>query len=72
MIKDLYPLPQKENFLDYIGSAKYSISIILYNGYWQCGIAEKDILKEFFLIRYSLYKWVVMTIRLANAPSMFI
>ena len=66
-----YPLPQYEDFLDWIGSAKDFTSFNLFNEYWQCCIAEEDILKTAFLIRHDLYKWVVMPMRLMNAPATF-
>ena len=51
-------------------STKYFISINLYSGYWQCHFAD-DILKTTFLMRYSLYKWVVMPMGLTNALTTF-
>ena len=54
-----------------MGSAKYFTSIDLCSGYWQCRIADKDIPKTAFLMRYGLYKWVVMPMGLTNAPATF-
>ena len=54
-----------------MGSAKYFTSIDLRSGYWQCCIADEDIPKTTFLMRYGLYKWVVMPMRLTNAPATF-
>ena len=51
--------------------AKYFTSINFCSGYWQCHIADKDIPKTTFLMRYSLYKWVVMPMGLTNAPATF-
>ena len=54
-----------------MGSVKYFTSIDLHSGYWQCCIADKDIPKTTFLMRYGLYKWVVMPMGLTNAPATF-
>ena len=51
-------------------SSKYFTSIGLFSGYWQCDIADEYILKT-FLMRYGLYKWVVMPMGLTNAPDTF-
>ena len=55
-----------------MGSAKYFTSIDLCSGYWQCFISGETTLKTAFLVRYSLYKWVVMPMELTNAPDTFI
>ena len=55
-----------------MGSEKCFISIDLHSGYWQCHIADKDIPKTAFLMRYGLYKWAVIPMGLMNAPAMFI
>ena len=55
-----------------MGSGKYFTSIDLCSGYWQCRIANEDIAKTAFLMRYGLYKWVVMPMRLTKTPEIFI
>ena len=52
-------------------NSKYFTSIDLFIEYWQCCIADKDVLKIAFLMRYGLYKWVVMPMGLTNTPAMF-
>ena len=70
-IKDSYPLPCHQDLLDYMGSAKYFASIDLCSRYWQFCIADKDIPKTSFLMRYGLYKWVVIPMGFMNAPATF-
>ena len=55
-----------------MGSAKYFTSIDLCSGYWQCYIADEDILNTTFLTRYSLCKWVIMLMGFTNASATFI
>ena len=57
--------------MDQLGRAKYFTSLDLRSGYWQCRIAEEDVPKTAFLMRYGLYKWVVMPMGLTNAPATF-
>ena len=54
-----------------MGSAKYFTFIDLCSEYWQCHIADEDILKTAFLTRYSIYKSVKMTMGLTDAPATF-
>ena len=54
-----------------MGNAKYFTSIDLYRGCWKCCIADEDILKTDFLMRYGLYKWVVIPMGLMNTPATF-
>ena len=54
-----------------MGSAKYFTSIDLRSGYWQCYIADEDTLKTVFLMRCGIYEWVLVPMRLTNAPATF-
>ena len=54
-----------------MGNVKYFASIDLCSGYWQCPIADKDIPITAFLIRYNLFKWVVMPMGLMNIHAIF-
>ena len=54
-----------------MGSAKYFTSFDLCSGYWQSHIANEDTLMTTFLMRYGLYKWVVMPMWLTNTTATF-
>jgi hypothetical protein len=45
--------------------------IDLHSGYHQIKICAKDIPKTAFTMRYRLYKYLVMSIGLTNAPTHF-
>ena len=52
-----------------MGNAKYFISINLCNRHWQCFIADEDIPKTTFFMRYGLFEWLVMPMGLTNAST---
>ena len=52
-------------------SVKYFTSIALHSKYSQCHTTDEDIPKITFLMRYSLYQWVVVPIGLTNIPDTF-
>ena len=54
-----------------MGSANYFTTINIFSGYWQYCIADKDVMKTALLMRYNLYKWLVMPMGLTNTPAMF-
>ena len=43
----------------------------IFSGYWQYHIADEGIPKAAFPMRYSLYKWVITSMGLMNAPATF-
>ena len=71
MAKNLYPMPQHEDLIDYLGSLKFFISLDICSGYWQYCIAKEDIPKIAFVTWYGLYEWIVILRGLMNAPAVF-
>ncbi|GMF62797.1 unnamed protein product [Phytophthora fragariaefolia] len=69
--KDVYPLPRIDDTLDNLHGARRFTSLDLHAGYWQVPVAEKDRDKTGFITRKGLFRFVMMTFGLANAPGTF-
>jgi hypothetical protein len=70
-IKNKYPLPKIDDLFDQLKGACVFLKIDLRNGYHQLKIRASDVPKTAFITRYSLYKYMVMSFRLTNAPTYF-
>jgi hypothetical protein len=70
-IKNKYPLPRIDILFDQLSKAKVFSKIDLRLGYHQIKIRPQDILKTAFSTRYGLYKYLVMSFGLTNAPTYF-
>jgi len=60
MIKNRYPLPRINDFLDQLKGATVLFKIDLRSGYHQVHIKEDDIFKPAFRTRYGHYEFVVV------------
>jgi hypothetical protein len=69
-IKNKYPLQVLKTF-DPMRGARVFSKIDLRSGYHQMKIMPSDIHKTAFSTRYGLYEFIVMSIRLTNAPAYF-
>jgi hypothetical protein len=70
-IKNKYPLPLIDDLFDqHRGTCIFS-KIDLRSKYHQLKIRESDIPKTAFISRYGLYKYMVMSFGLTNAPAYF-
>jgi hypothetical protein len=70
-IKNKYPLPHIDILFDQLVGAQVFSKIDLRASYHQIKICDEDILKMAFSMRYELYKYLVMSFGLTNAPTHF-
>ena len=70
-IKNKYPLPHIDILFYQLAKAKVFSKIDLRSSYHQIKISLEDIPKIAFSTRYGLYKYLVMSFGLTNAPSYF-
>ena len=70
-IKNKYPLPHIDILFDQLAKAKVFSKIDLRSGYHYIKIRLEDIPKTAFSTRYGLYKYLIMSFGLMNAPAYF-
>jgi hypothetical protein len=70
-IKNKYPLPRNDILFDQLAGAQVFSKIDLHSGYHQIKIHVEDIPKTTFTTRYGLFKYLVMSFGLTNAPAHF-
>jgi hypothetical protein len=69
--KEAYPLPRIDSCLECLGGSRYFSTLALRDGYWQTELAQEDADKTAFITRSGPYRFTVLSMGLANAPSQF-
>jgi len=59
-VKDVYPLPWKDNSLSALFGAKWFSTLDLASGYWQVPMDPASSCKAAFVTTSRLYEWTVM------------
>ncbi|WVZ88682.1 hypothetical protein U9M48_035174, partial [Paspalum notatum var. saurae] len=70
-VKNKYPLPHIDIFVDQLAGVRSFQKINLRSVYYQIKIREENIPKTAFSTRYGLYEYLVMSFGLTNAPAFF-
>ncbi len=70
-IKNRYPLPLIDEFLDRLARAKQFTQLDLISAYHQIRIREGDKWKTAFRTRYGHFEYQIMPFGLSNAPASF-
>lgn len=68
---DCFPLPQVDDCVDQVGSAKFVTKLDLLRGYWQLPLSQRAQEISSFVIPLGLYSYRVMSFGLRNAPATF-
>ena len=67
--QDSYPIPSVEEILCLLGGTRYMSCFDMINGFYQVGIAEKDIPKTAISTHIEHWEWLFMPMGLINSPA---
>ena len=70
-VKDSYPLPRMEYYLDRLGDARYFSTLECNSGYWQILVTEEVRHKTAFTCHVGCYEFFRMPFGLTNTPATF-
>ena len=70
-VKNKYPLPRIDDLFNQLRGSRYFSKIDLRSSYHQLKIREQDVPKTAFRTRYGHFEFLVMSIGLTNASTIF-
>ena len=70
-MKNRYPLPLIQKFLNRLTRVKYFIKLGIVAAFYKIGMAESEKWKTVFRIRYGFFEFLIMNFNLCEAPSAF-
>jgi hypothetical protein len=70
-VKNQYPLPHIDYLLDQLKNVVCFTKLDFHTGYHQIRVAEQDAWKISFKTKQGLFKWLVMSFGICNAPTNF-
>jgi hypothetical protein len=71
MVKDNFPIPIVNEFLDELKGARFFTKQCLHSGYHQVLMQQEDITKMVFRMHHGHFEFLVMSFGLTNTPSTF-
>lgn len=71
MIKDSFPLPLIEEYMDTLSGNKWFSKLDANAAYWQIKIHPDDMKKTAFITKYGLFEFMRMGFGLGNDPATF-
>lgn len=70
-VRDVYPLPRIDDFLDHLGGATVFTCLDLKSGYWQIPVGKSSQPKTAFITPDGLYESTRLPFGLCNGPATF-